>query len=92
MNAEHEKINPFESAKKQVDITTEYLNLDSGLVEKLKNTKRELIVHFSVKMDNGTVRIFTGYRVQHNITRGPAKGGIRYHPDVDLDEVKALAM
>jgi glutamate dehydrogenase (NAD(P)+) len=87
-----EKINPFEMAKKQIDITSKYLNVDPGLLEKLKNTKRELIVHFPVKMDNGSVRVFTGYRVQHDVARGPAKGGIRYHPDVDLDEVRALAM
>ena len=90
--AENEKINPFEMARKQIDIASKYLDLEPGLIEKLKHTKRELIVHFPVKMDDGAVRIFTGYRVQHNITRGPAKGGIRYHPDVDLDEVRALAM
>src|SRR3990172_8698117 len=89
---EEKKINPFETARTQVDIASKYLDLDSGLIEKMKNTKRELIVHFPVKMDNGTIKIFTGYRVQHNITRGPAKGGIRYHPDVDLDDVRALAM
>ncbi len=92
MNAEVEKINSFEMAKKQVDIAAKYLDLDPGSVEKLKNTKRELIVHFPVKMDDGIVRIFTGYRVQHNVSRGPAKGGIRYHPDVDLDEIRALSM
>jgi glutamate dehydrogenase (NAD(P)+) len=90
--AEDEKINPFEMAKKQVDIAAKYLNLDPGLIEKLKNTKRELIVHFPVQMDDGKVKIFTGYRVQHNVARGPAKGGIRYYPDVDLDELRALAM
>jgi glutamate dehydrogenase (NAD(P)+) len=92
MKAENEKINPFEMAKKQIDIANKYLNLDPGLIEKLKHTKRELIVHFPVKMDDGSVRIFTGYRVQHDVSRGPAKGGIRYHPNVDLDEVRALAM
>jgi glutamate dehydrogenase (NAD(P)+) len=86
------KINSFEMAKKQIEIASEYLDLESGLIEKLKNTKRELTVHFPVKMDDGSVNIFTGYRIQHNITRGPAKGGIRYHPDVDIDEVRALAM
>jgi glutamate dehydrogenase (NAD(P)+) len=90
--AQHEKNNPFEIAKKQVDIAAKYLNLDSGSIDKLKNTKRELIVHFPVQMDNGKLKIFTGYRVQHNVARGPAKGGIRYHPDVDLDEVRALSM
>jgi glutamate dehydrogenase (NAD(P)+) len=92
MKTENEKMNLFEMAKKRVDIAAKYLNLDPGTIEMLKNTKRELIVHFPVQMDNGTIRIFTGYRVQHNIARGPAKGGIRYHPDVDLDEMRALAM
>jgi glutamate dehydrogenase (NAD(P)+) len=99
MNSEHksktrpdEEINSFEMAKKQVDIASRYLNIDSGSVEKLKHTKRELIVHFPVKMDDDSVRVFTGYRVQHNVSRGPAKGGIRYHPDLELDEVRALAM
>jgi glutamate dehydrogenase (NAD(P)+) len=87
-----EKINPFETANKQVDIAAKHLNVESGLIDKLKNTKRELTVHFPVKMDSGAVKIFTGYRVQHDVARGPAKGGIRYHPDVDLDEVRALAM
>ena len=92
MTSEHKKINSFEMAKRQVDIASKYLNVDPGSVEKLKHTKRELIVHFPVKMDDGSVRVFTGYRVQHNVSRGPAKGGIRYHPDVDLDEMRALAM
>ena len=92
MAVENNKVNSYESAKKQVDIAAKYLVMDPGLLEKMKYTKRELIVHFPVKMDDGTVRIFTGYRVQHNVARGPAKGGMRYHPDVDLDEVRALAM
>jgi glutamate dehydrogenase (NAD(P)+) len=92
MEKKKDKINPLDVAIKQVDIAAERLKLDPGLCEKIKQTKRELIVHFPVKMDDGSVKIFTGYRVQHNVTRGPGKGGIRYHPDVDLDEVKALAM
>ena len=68
------------------------LNLDSGLVELLSRTKRELTVNFPVRMDDGTTRIFTGYRVQHNDARGPTKGGIRFSPDLTLDEVRALAM
>jgi len=92
MANKEKKINPLDVAMKQVDIAAEKLKLDPGLVEKTKQTKRELIVHFPVKMDDGSVKIFTGYRVQHNVTRGPGKGGIRYHPDVDLDEVRALAM
>jgi len=86
------KINPLDVAMRQMERASEKLNLDFGLLEKIKQTKRELIVHFPVKMDDGTIKIFTGYRVHHNVTRGPAKGGIRYHPDVDLDEVRALAM
>jgi glutamate dehydrogenase (NAD(P)+) len=86
------RINPLDVAMKQVEIAAERLKLDPGIYEKIKHTKRELIVHFPVKMDDGSVKIFTGYRVQHNMTRGPGKGGIRYHPDVDLDEVRALAM
>jgi glutamate dehydrogenase (NAD(P)+) len=86
------KINPIDVAMKQVDIAAKKLKLEPGLCEKIKQTKRELIVHFPVKMDDGRLKVFTGYRVQHNMTRGPGKGGIRYHPDVDLDEVRALAM
>jgi glutamate dehydrogenase (NAD(P)+) len=92
MNAEQKKINSFEMAKKQVDIASKYLNLEPGWIEKLKFAKRELTVHFPVKMDDGKVKVFTGYRIQHNVSRGPAKGGIRYHPDVDLDDMRALAM
>ncbi len=92
MDSEREKINPLEVAKKQVDIAAKYLDLEQGAIERLKHTKRELIVNFPVRMDNGEVRIFSGCRIQHNVSRGPAKGGIRYHPDVDLDEVRALAM
>jgi glutamate dehydrogenase (NAD(P)+) len=85
-------ITPLDVAMRQVDIAAEKLKLDPGVCEKTKQTKRELIVHFPVKMDDGSVKMFTGYRVQHNLTRGPGKGGIRYHPDVGLDEVRALAM
>jgi glutamate dehydrogenase (NAD(P)+) len=84
--------NPYEIARKQVDIAGKYLDLNPGILEMLKYTKRELEVHFPVKMDNGSIEIFTGYRVVHNPARGPAKGGIRYHPDVNLDEVRALSM
>jgi len=89
---QNKKVNPLDVAMKQVDIAAAHLKLDKGICEKIKYTQRELTVHFPVKMDDGSLKIFTGYRVQHNMTRGPAKGGIRYHPDVDLDEVKALAM
>jgi glutamate dehydrogenase (NAD(P)+) len=85
-------INPWQVAQQQFDLAAERLNLDSGLRRVLREPRRELIVHFPVKMDDGSVQVFTGYRVQHNLGRGPAKGGIRYHQDVSLDEVKALAM
>lgn len=88
----NEKINPLDVARKQIDIVGQYLDVDKGLLEKLKQTKRDVIVHFPVKMDDGSMRVYTGYRVVHSDTRGPAKGGIRYHPDVDLDEVRALAI
>ncbi len=86
------KINSLDVALRQVDKAVAHLNLDPGIIAKTKSTRRELTVNFPVKMDDGRIKIFTGYRIQHNTTRGPAKGGIRYHPDVNLDEVKALAM
>jgi len=67
------------------------LNLDDGLWKVLRSPSREIIVHFPVALDNGMIDVFTGFRVQHNIARGPCKGGIRYAPDVTLDEVRALA-
>ncbi len=85
-------INPWQVAQSQFDLAAECLNLSPGLRKVLREPRRTLTVHFPVKMDNGTVEVFTGYRVQHNLSRGPAKGGIRYHQDVSLDEVKALAM
>jgi len=94
MTTEHiaASINPWQVAQQQFDLAAERLNLDSGLRRVLREPRRELTVHFPVKMDDGSVQVFTGYRVQHNLGRGPAKGGIRYHQDVSLDEVKALAM
>ena len=86
-----ENLNPFQIAQQQFDIAAEYLNLPSDLSEVLKKPKRQLIVSVPIRMDDGSFRVFEGYRVQHNIARGPAKGGIRYHPNVTLDEVKALA-
>jgi glutamate dehydrogenase (NAD(P)+) len=87
-----EAINPWHVAQRQFDLAAERLDLSQALRRVLREPKRELTVHFPVKMDDGSVQIFTGYRVQHNLGRGPAKGGIRYHQDVTLDEVKALAM
>ncbi len=85
-------INAWQVAQHQFDLAAEMLNLDPGLRRVLREPRRELTVHFPVKMDDGSVQVYTGYRVQHNLGRGPAKGGIRYHQDVSLDEVKALAM
>jgi glutamate dehydrogenase (NAD(P)+) len=85
-------INPFEVAQRQFDQTADRLNLSAGMRAVLREPHRTLTVVFPVKMDDGNIRVFTGYRVQHNISRGPAKGGIRYHQDVTLDEVKALSM
>jgi glutamate dehydrogenase (NAD(P)+) len=92
MNDAIEKANPFEIAQSQFDRATAYLDLKDGIRKMLRQTHRELIVNFPVEMDDLSVEIFTGYRVQHNNARGPTKGGIRYHPDVTLDEVRALAM
>lgn len=86
-----EELNPFEIAKAQFNRAADYLDLDPSMRHVLQNAKRQLIVSIPVKMDGGDVQVFEGYRVQHNIARGPAKGGIRYHPNVTLDEVKALA-
>jgi len=86
------KKNPFEMAQRQFDNAAKYLDLKEGIKAKLRVPKRELTVYFPVKMDDGSIQMFTGHRVQHSLARGPAKGGIRYHPDVTLDEVRALAM
>jgi glutamate dehydrogenase (NAD(P)+) len=91
MANEGSTINPFETAKRQVDIVADLLGLDDGMRQILKHPKRELTVNFPVRMDNGSYRVFTGHRVQYNNARGPSKGGIRYHPQVTLDEVRALA-
>ena len=83
--------NPFQMVQQQIDAICEKLKIKQAYHVKIRECERELTVHFPVKMDDGQVKIFTGYRVVHNDTRGPAKGGIRYHPDVNLDETKALA-
>src|SRR5487761_500353 len=85
-------INPYDVAVAQFDEAAERLGLSQAMRAILRLPKRELIVNFPVRMDNGDVEMFTGYRVQHNINRGPAKGGIRFSPEVSLDEVRALAM
>ena len=89
--APREELNPFEIAKAQFDRAADYLELEESMRNVLRAAKRQLIVSIPVRMDGGETKVFEGYRVQHNIARGPAKGGIRYHPQVTLDEVKALA-
>jgi glutamate dehydrogenase (NAD(P)+) len=84
--------NPFAVAVAQFEVAAERLNLSEDMRGILRQTKRELTVNFPVRMDDGSIRMYTGYRVQHNINRGPAKGGIRYDAGVTLDEVRALAM
>lgn len=84
--------NPFQVALKQLDEAAELIKLDKGIHQILANPKRILTVSLPVKMDDGTIKVFTGYRSQHNDARGPCKGGIRYHPQVTIDEVKALSM
>jgi glutamate dehydrogenase (NAD(P)+) len=86
-----EDLNPFHISQMQFDLAAEFLKLEPGLRQILRVPKRVMEVSVPTKMDNGQLKVFTGYRVQHNIARGPAKGGIRYHPNVTLDEVKALA-
>jgi glutamate dehydrogenase len=86
-----EKVNPFESAQKQLKEAMDILGVDSDIYEILKEPKEYLEVSVPIRMDDGRIRVFKGYRVHHNDIRGPTKGGIRFHPKVDLDEVKALA-
>jgi glutamate dehydrogenase (NAD(P)+) len=82
----------WQVALQQYDRAADKLNLGPAVREVLRNPKRELTVYFPVQMDDGSTRVFTGYRVWHNVTRGPAKGGIRFHPQTDLEEIRALAM
>src|SRR5271154_6912985 len=89
--APREDLNPFRIAQIQFDMAAEYLKLDPGLRQILRTPKRVMEVSIPVKLDNNQIKVFTGFRVQHNVARGPAKGGLRYHPGVTLDEVKALA-
>jgi glutamate dehydrogenase (NAD(P)+) len=85
------ELNPLANAERQFDEAADRLNLPAGIREVIKRPRRTTIVSLPVAMDNGSLRVFTGYRVQHSIVRGPAKGGIRYHPDVTREEVEALA-
>jgi glutamate dehydrogenase (NAD(P)+) len=86
-----QEINPWEAQAARFDFAAQKLNLDEGLMKVLRYPTREIILHIPVMMDNGQLEVFTGFRVQHSIARGPAKGGLRYSPDVTLDEVRALA-
>ncbi len=86
-----QELNPWEAQAARFDFAAQKLNLDEGLWKILRYPQREIIVHIPVAMDNGTLEVFTGFRVQHSIARGPAKGGVRFAPDVTLDEVRALA-
>ncbi len=83
--------NPYENVKKLIDIVAKYMNLEANIATYLKRVERALMVSIPVLMDDGSLQIFEGYRVHHSTVRGPAKGGIRFAPDVNLDEVKALA-
>jgi len=83
---------PLESALAQFHAAAERLGLEAGLREVLSHCKRELVVNFPVRMDDGSLRDFTVYRVQHNVARGPGKGGSRYHPKEDRDVIRALSM
>jgi len=85
------KTNPYENAKWQFNKAADHIGLDSDIRKILSTTESEITIHFPVKMDNGRVEMFTGYRIQHNSVFGPYKGGLRYHPTVDVDEVRALA-
>jgi glutamate dehydrogenase (NAD(P)+) len=85
------EFNPMEAQAARFDLAAQKLNLDEGIWKVLRYPNREIIVHIPVAMDNGRLEVFTGFRVQHSIARGPAKGGVRYAPDVTLDEVRALA-
>ena len=83
MSDNRTRLNPAQMARQQVDLASHHLDIDPGVMQKITATKREVTVHFPVRLDDGSLRMFTGYRVQHNDTRGPFKGGIRYHPDTD---------
>lgn len=86
-----EDLNPFNIAQEQFTRAARYVRASDGMLENLRRPERTIRIDFPVKMDDGSIRVFTGYRVQHNNARGPFKGGIRYHPDVTEDEVKAMA-
>src|SRR5438445_12297373 len=86
-----QELNPWEAQAARFDFAAQKLNLDEGLWKILRYPQREIIVHIPVAMDNGTLEVFTGFRVRQSIARGPAKDGVRYSTDVTLGEVRALA-
>jgi glutamate dehydrogenase (NAD(P)+) len=91
----HESVaeaNPWDTARRQLDNVAERIGLESGLHARLRQPRRMIEVAVPTRMDDGEIQVFTGYRVQHSLDRGPGKGGLRFHPDVTMDEVKALAM
>jgi glutamate dehydrogenase (NAD(P)+) len=88
----HLRENPYEIAQNQLRLVARAFSIDDNLVQVLSRCKKSVAVSIPVTMDDGHIRVFEGYRVTHNVARGPSKGGIRYHPDVTLDEVRALAM
>ncbi len=92
MAATEKEVNPLEMAQQQLDDVADRINLNEGVRRRLRQPQRALTVSIPTEMDDGTLQIFTGFRVQHSLLRGPTKGGIRYHPEVTLDEVTALAM
>src|ERR1700689_1774029 len=89
--APREDLNPYRIAQMQFDMAAEFLKLDAGIRQVLRTPRRVMEVAIPVKLDNGQLKVFSGFRVQHNVARGPAKGGIRFHPNLTLDEVRALA-
>jgi len=91
LKLDQKELNPWEAQAERFDFAAKKLELETGIWKVLRQPSREIIVHFPVLMDDGSIEVFTGYRVQHSMARGPAKGGIRYAPDVSLDEVRALA-
>jgi glutamate dehydrogenase/leucine dehydrogenase len=88
----HLRENPFAIAQQQLRLVGETFGIDSNLINVLAQCKKAVSVSIPTRMDDGSIVTFPGFRVTHNVARGPSKGGIRYHPDVTLDEVKSLAM
>src|SRR5437868_4926945 len=89
--ASGETLSAFDNARLRLDAVAQKIDMDTRVLAILRECRRELTVHFPLRRDDGSVEMLTGYRVHHNVARGPAKGGIRYHPETDIDEVRALA-